>query len=150
MPQPIDEGAIIPGNDGLGTIVGGMAADYVIGRIVGALVSGAGEEGGVVLGRTSELGEGALGPGERTLNLPDLGDPKANWAQNYRRLREAMAEGKPVRDAHVDAAGNRIVYDRAAGQGDAFHNAERNVLEITGGLIILRQPRGIRRTNRRL
>jgi len=87
-------------------IAGGMAIGKVVGAVAGAVAGwfgrGAAEEGGVVIGRTSELGEGALGPGEKTLNLPDLGDPKVNWAQNSSRLREAMAEGKPIRDAHVD------------------------------------------------
>ncbi len=117
-------------------IAGGMAIGKAVGAVVGTVAGwfgrGAAEEGGVVLGRTSELGEGALGPGERTLNLPDLGDPKANWAQNSGRLREAMAEGKPIRDAHVDGAGNLIRDNPSQGGGGAFLKAERNLLENHG------------------
>lgn len=51
-------------------------------------------EGGVnrvVIGKVADLtAEDALGPGERTLldQLPDLGSPAANWAQNSGVLRQ--------------------------------------------------------------
>ena len=38
-PTP-DEGRVIPGDMGLGLIAGGMASDYVVGRVVGALFGG--------------------------------------------------------------------------------------------------------------
>lgn len=36
-PQPMDGGAVTPGDDGLGAIAGGMAIDYAVGRVLGAL-----------------------------------------------------------------------------------------------------------------
>ena len=36
-----------------------------------------------------------LGPGERTLNLPSLGSPKANWIQNSGKLREEIGQVFP-------------------------------------------------------
>jgi RHS repeat-associated protein len=122
--------------DILGGLAGGKIGGYLLGKaasFVGGLFGGgASEGGGVVLGRTFELGDEALGAGERKLNLPDLGDPKANWAQNSSRLREAMAEGKPIRDAHVDGAGNMIRDNPLQGGGGAFLKAERNLLENHG------------------
>jgi hypothetical protein len=77
---------------------------------------------GVVIGKMPDLNEpGALKPGERQLDLPDMGNPQDNWAQNSSRLREAMAEGKPIRDASVDAAGNPV-------KNTGFLRAERNLL----------------------
>lgn len=61
-----------------------------------------------MIGKTADLREpGALKPGERELDLPNLNDPKANWAQNSSRLREAMSEGKPIRDASAEPLGKR-------------------------------------------
>ena len=76
------------------------------------------KEGGLAIGKLQDLREpGTLKPGERTLTLEDLGNPKANWAQNASKLREAMREGKPIRD--VSSPNNNT----------GFLRAERNVLQ---------------------
>jgi hypothetical protein len=43
--------------------------------------------------------------GERTLldRLPNLGNPRLNWAQNSSVLRQEMSLGQPIRDASVDS-----------------------------------------------
>ena len=117
-------------------LAGGKLGGYAFGKVAGWVGGLFGREatlgGGVVLGRTFELGEDALGAGERKLNLPDLSDPKSNWAQNSGRLREAMAQGQPIRDAHVNGAGNLIRDNPSQGGGGAFLKAERNLLENHG------------------
>ena len=91
--------------------------------IADLFVGGAEEEGGVVIGKMADLEKsGALKPGEKTLDLPNQGSPKANWAQNSSKLREAMSEGKPIRDA---SAGN-------PGSNTGFLRAERNLLQDHG------------------
>jgi len=51
--------------------------------------------GGVVIGKKPTLDQpGTIRPGERELDLPNLNDPKANWAQNSSKLRQAMSERK--------------------------------------------------------
>jgi len=57
----------------------------------------------LVIGKMKDLvKEGTLKPGERMLDLPNKGTPKDNWAQNASRIREAMKQGSPIRDASVD------------------------------------------------
>jgi len=65
---------------------------------------------------------GALNPGEKTLDLPNQGSYKGNWVQNSSKLREAMSEGKPIRD--VSAAN--------PDSNTGFLRAERNLLENHG------------------
>jgi RHS repeat-associated protein len=98
--------------------------------VPGALVAGgpeitslgiAGGTAPVVIGKVADLKEGVQ-PGERTLDLPDQGNPQSNWAQNSGRLREAMNEGRPIRDA---SAGN-------PGSNTGFLRAERNLLQDHG------------------
>jgi hypothetical protein len=81
----------------------------------------AGGPGTLVIGKLADL-EGGVQPGERTLDLPNQGNPKSNWAQNSSRLREAMNEGRPIRDA---SAGN-------PGSNTGFLRAERNLLQNNG------------------
>jgi RHS repeat-associated protein len=92
--------------------------------VPGALSAGGPETtigGAVVIGKMSDL-ENAVQPGENPLDLPDQGNPRANWAQNSSRLRQAMSEGRPIRDA---SAGNP--------EGNTgFLKAERNLLESHG------------------
>jgi RHS repeat-associated protein len=96
--------------------------------IVGLFARDAGEEGGVVIGKMADLnGQGALRQGERQLDLPNLNNPKANWAQNSGKLREAMSEGKPIRDA----SGEPLAGGRPA-NNTGFLRAERNLLENHG------------------
>lgn len=78
-----------------------------------------------VIGKLADLK--SLGQGERSLlsRLPNLGSPKANWAQNSGVLRQEMRLGQPIRDASVDAAGRLI-------NNTGFLRAERNLLESRG------------------
>ncbi|MDR1285326.1 MAG: hypothetical protein LBJ88_03900, partial [Campylobacteraceae bacterium] len=74
----------------------------------------------VVIGRVRDLQD--LASGERSLldQLPNLGNPKANWYQNSEVLRKEMQKSLPIRDASVgDTAGQ-------------FLNAERNLLKNHG------------------
>jgi len=82
---------------------------------------GLAEEDTVVIGKLADLKDGVR-PGERTLDLPDKGNPKANWAQNSSKLRDAMAEGKPIRDASAGKPGSNT----------GFLRAERNLLQEHG------------------
>ncbi|MFH1816258.1 MAG: hypothetical protein ABIF28_19100, partial [Pseudomonadota bacterium] len=73
-----------------------------------------------VIGRVNDLK--SLQAGEQSLleRLPNLGGPKANWAQNSGVLREEMGRGVPIRDASPgDTAGQ-------------FLNAERGLLRDRG------------------
>jgi len=81
------------------------------------------QKDGVVIAKMGDLKKpGELKPGERELDLPDLGNPKDNWAQNSGRRREAMSEGKPIRDASANNP-----------QGETgFLRAERNLLRDRG------------------
>jgi len=78
-----------------------------------------------VIGKLGNLTE--IAAGERTLldRLPNLGSPKANWAQNSSVLRQEMSLGRPIRDATVDASGRLI-------NNTGFIRAERNLLETHG------------------
>jgi RHS repeat-associated protein len=75
----------------------------------------------IAIGKVADLNKG-LGPGEKTLDLPNQGNPKDNWAQNSSRLREAMSNGKPIHDV---SAGN-------PGSNTGFLRAERNLLQSHG------------------
>jgi RHS repeat-associated protein len=69
-----------------------------------------------VIGRVKDLQN--LPAGEKSLldRLPNMGSPKANWAQNSGVLRQEMGRGLPIRDASpLDTTGQ-------------FLNAERNLL----------------------
>jgi RHS repeat-associated protein len=71
-----------------------------------------------VIGRTKDLEN--LRPGEVRLDLPNRFNDKLNWRQNYVKLREAMARGRPIRDASpLDKSGRWL-------------NAERWYLEDNG------------------
>jgi hypothetical protein len=59
-------------------------------------------------------------PGEEHLDLPWQRDPKLDWRQNAGQLRDAMRQGRPIRDA-----------DPADHEGP-FLNAERGLLESRG------------------
>src|SRR5262249_24782776 len=79
------------------------------------------EDDTVVIGKMADL-ENGLGPGERTLDLPNKGTPKANWVQNSSKLREAMSKGNPIRDASAGKAGSNT----------GFLSAERELLQDHG------------------
>ncbi len=98
----------------------------VLGAIPGAKILGAaGKEATTVIGKLADLGH--LRQGEKTLldRLPNLGSPKANWAQNSSVLREELRLGAPLRDASVNAKGELI-------NNTGFLRAERNLLENKG------------------
>ena len=100
----------------------------IVGGMVGMFSKGAAEEGTVVIGKMTDLNaKGALAKGERTLDLPNLGDPQANWAQNSSRLREAMNEGRRIRDASAEP----LKKGRPA-NNTGFLRMERNLLENHG------------------
>jgi len=83
-------------------------------------------KGTVVIGKVADLSKpGALQPGERKLDLPNQGNPKANWAQNSGKMREAMKDGNPIRDASVKA-------DGTPRDNTGFLRAERNELQNKG------------------
>jgi hypothetical protein len=59
------------------------------------------------------------------LYLPDLGNPKANWAQNSGALRQEMSRGIPIRDSTVNSFGELI-------NNTGFLRAERSLLQDRG------------------
>jgi len=81
--------------------------------------------GRVVIGKMVDLA--APHPGENQLDLPNQGSPKANWAQNYSKLRRVMSEGQPIRDASAEPFENG-----QPGRDTGFLRAERNVLRDRG------------------
>jgi hypothetical protein len=110
---------VIPGGKGVSLGVKGAVNTGEL------LVKGAARGTRTVIGKLDDLK--SLGPGERTMldRLPNLGSPKANWAQNSGVLRQEMARGLPIRDATVDSAGRLI-------NNTGFLRAERNLLETRG------------------
>lgn len=94
-------------------------------------VLGPGGGGSVVIGKVDELRH--LRAGERSLMTDvDLGSPRLNWRANAGRLREAMAEGRPIRDAHVDPRTGALLPDRSPRGTASFLTAERNQLRARG------------------
>ncbi len=79
----------------LALTIDGMRGLGAIGkRLASLLTRDAAEETTTVIGKMGALRKpGAVQPGERALadDLPNLGDPKANWAQNSSKLREVMS-----------------------------------------------------------
>ncbi|EQA45783.1 intein N-terminal splicing domain protein [Leptospira broomii serovar Hurstbridge str. 5399] len=65
--------------------------------------------------------------GDRFLLLPNKGNPRANWEQNYSRLREEMVKGKPIYESFVDSFGNL-----KPTKSGSFLNAERYTLRTRG------------------
>lgn len=76
----------------------------------------------LVIGRRADLAKpGAIGAGEYILSWPSKHpDSKAEWAENSKYLREAMANRRPIRDASPN--------DKKG----FFLNAERNLLNNHG------------------
>ena len=117
-----DYGQALRGSIGLLTF--GLGAKLVSPSLVQAPA-----RGNLVIGKLSDLTRaGALRDGERTLlpELPNLGSPKANWAQNSGRLRAAMRERLPIRDASVDPSTGALI------NNTGFLRAERYLLESRG------------------
>src|SRR5258705_13798381 len=106
----------------------GVRGVFNLGRLgmrgIADLFAGGAEET-VVIGKLADVeAPGAIKAGERALvdELPNQGSPRANWAQNSSKLREAMSEGNPIRDASAGKPGSNT----------GFLRAERNVLENHG------------------
>lgn len=67
-----------------------------------------------VIGGMEDLGAGSLRAGEATVasRLPaNAGNRLGNWLNNRDVLRSIMREGRPIRDASVDSAGNLLYQD---------------------------------------
>jgi len=127
----------VPGQGDAQDLTVGFALADLGGRAIGAALKGVwsgvagiftreAEQSIAVIDKMADLNKG-LGPGERQLDLPNLNDPKLNWVQNSSRLREAMAEGKPIRDASAEPLVNG-----KPGNNTGFIRAERNLLENHG------------------
>ncbi|MGA8671855.1 MAG: hypothetical protein WB679_18375, partial [Terracidiphilus sp.] len=102
------------------SILGGWAMGSIAGRaagaVIGEIVSWFQPEGRVVIGKMADLqAEGTVRSGERALadDLADMGNPKANWAQNSSKLREVMSDGKPIRDVSAGNPGSNTGFLRA-------------------------------------
>jgi hypothetical protein len=106
-------------------LVAGTAAAGGLGGAGEAAEEGGAEAGSesIVIGKVRDLNN--LGEGERTLDLPDMGSPKANWDQNAGRLRQEMGSGRPIRDASLDRFGELT-------DNTGFLRAERNLLSDHG------------------
>jgi RHS repeat-associated protein len=79
----------------------------------------------VAIGKVDDLATG-LRPGERALQLTNLGSPRLNWQQNAGALRAEMARGVPIRDVSVDPLTGQLV------RNTGFLRAERNLLQDRG------------------
>jgi uncharacterized protein RhaS with RHS repeats len=114
--------------DNLGTNLGALGAN-----LAGALipfVTGLGtstRNGTLVIGKLKDLHKpGALRSGEWLLNWANRGSDKLNWEQNSRLLREAMRDGRSIRDASVDPVTGALI------ESTGFLRAERNTLTNRG------------------
>jgi len=77
----------------------------------------------LVIGKLDDLNiSGALRLGERRMNFPDQGSPKANWEMNSGLLRIEMQKGLPIRD----------ISDPLRYNTNCFLAAERNLLRNHG------------------
>jgi hypothetical protein len=119
----------VAGNcDNLGTNLGALGADVAGALIPFATGLGASTRNGtLVIGKLQDLSKpDALRAGERVLNWANLTTEKQNWEQNSRLLREAMREGRPIRDASVNPMTG------ALSNNTGFLRAERNTLDNRG------------------
>jgi RHS repeat-associated protein len=115
--------------DNFGTNLASVGADFAGLALPGITGLGAGlrnaGKGSLVVGKLKDLETASLRAGERVLNWAEKATPQLNWQENSRLLREAMAEGRPIRDASVDAFGDLR-------DNTGFLRAERNLLENQG------------------
>jgi RHS repeat-associated protein len=113
--------------DPINILVGGIAGNLIKGsaaQVAGACPPGLGR---VVIGKLKDLHRpGALKDGERLITWPDRGAAKPNWEENSSRLREAMMDGQPIRDASVSEVTGQLR------DNTGFLRAERNLLENRG------------------
>ena len=115
------------GRDYVGYAVVFAASLAIVKHVTSYFLNGAEEEEeeSVVIGKVNSDGtlrDTTLNPGERQLELPNQGNPQANWAQNSSKLREAMRDGNPIRDGSANVPGSE----------SGFLRAERNLLRDHG------------------
>ena len=86
------------------------------------------EDGGLCLYKKGapQTKAGGWRTGDRMLIYPDQGSVKANWQKNAGQLREAMRDGKPIFDTHIDPATGQQI------PTGGFLNGERDLLESHG------------------
>jgi len=71
--------------------------------------------------------------GDRMLNLPNRGSPKANWKQNSGYLRQEMGKGQPIFDSYRNpGTGVQMPSGQFPTSKGRFLNAERQLLETRG------------------
>ena len=112
----------LPGQETVYNFTVDQNHDYFVGE-TGFLVHNAGDCNcgpRNVIGRVKDLQN--LPPGEQSLldRLPNLGNPQANWKQNYGVLRQVMGLGLPIGDKSPGDTGGQ------------FLNAERYTLQDRG------------------
>jgi len=98
-----------------------------------------GQQGGLNLFRAGPAGTStreaatAWRPGDRMLNLPNQGSPRANWQQNSGHLRQEMRRNEPIFDSFRNPnTGQQIPAGVNPTDGGRFLNAERHLLETRG------------------
>ncbi len=118
--------------------IGGRCAAGGGGRVRGGGVGGnggahgstggtTGNSGRLVIGKLSDLGKpGTVRPGEFRLTWQDRGNPKANWTGNSSRLRAAMSQEIPIRDASINPTTGALQ------NNTGFLRAERNMMQNAG------------------
>jgi hypothetical protein len=123
--QHVDEMSI-ESDTGANFALGGLFRSLVFGgaNLAEAMVA----PNRVIIGKLDDLKvPNALRPGERTIELRNLNDPKLNWAQNSSKLREAMRARKPIRDVSAEPVANGTLANETG-----FLRAERNLLRNAG------------------
>jgi RHS repeat-associated protein len=113
------------GKDYVGYALVFVASLAIVREVTSYFANETEEEEGVVIGKVNPDGtlrDTTLKPGERQLELLNQGNPKANWAQNSSKLREAMRDGEPIRDGSAGVPGSE----------SGFLRAERNLLRDRG------------------
>jgi len=107
----------------LGADLAGLAIPGVTG--LGAGLRGA-NKGTLVIGKLRDLERATLKSGEFILDWESKITPKLNWLENSKLIREVMAEGRPIRDASINAITG------ALRDNTSFLAAERNLLTNHG------------------
>ncbi len=116
IPGPIDDAALLS-------------------RMASRGAAGSGGRGGLNLFRFGdESSAAATGwrEGDRFLNLPNKGSPRANWKQNSGRLRAEMRSGEPIYDSYRTSSGIQKPSGQTPTSKGRFLNAERRLLEGRG------------------
>jgi RHS repeat-associated protein len=91
---------------------------------VGAALRGA-QKRTLVIGKLKDLDAASLKTSEFVLEWQKKANPQLNWQENSTLLRDAMAKGRPIRDASIDVFGELR-------DNTGFLRAERNLLDTQG------------------